>query len=357
MKKVVLLVLFLLSVGASFAQVQERIGVKNVIGAAASHKDNLGLQLTQTRNGVSGTFTIKSIGLQVGLPYMGITDLAQTNNPSQNYRTDLGFPWGILYRYSTFSEDAFTVSKGYYADKIAINWQIRNNQNLISDFAIYRSTEISSSNPSWGNPIATVSATARSFDDVNTEGGKLYRYKVVARGVESVQNLYSSYINGIGYRNPTGVITGNVSFDSGTPVKNVLISASPTGSTLNFGSSLRILGTGTISVPSFHKNLQDAFTLQAWVKPETNFNNDEIKLYTLVSNQNNNLIFKVKLGVINSKNTLTLTLEQPSRGDRIVTLSDYIPTGEVDNKGDDVLAPITDVNGSFTHFSAVLRNN
>lgn len=357
MKKVVLLILSLLSVGASVAQVQERTGVKSVIGAAASYNDNLGLQLTQTRNGVSGTFTIKSVGLQVGLPYMGITDVAQTNNPSQNYRTDLGFPWGIFYRYSTFSEDAFTVSKGYYTDKIAINWQIRNNLNLITEFAIYRSTEISSSNPSWGNPIATVSATARSFDDVNTEGGKLYRYKVVARGVESIQNLYSSYIDGIGYRNPTGVITGNVSFDSGTPVKNVLISASPTGSTLNFGSSLRILGTGTISVPSFHKNLQDAFTLQAWVKPETNFNNDEIKLYTLVSNQNNNLIFKVKLGVINSKNTLTLTLEQPSRGDQVVTLSDYIPTGDVDNKGDDVLVPITDVNGSFTHFSVVLRNN
>ena len=357
MKKVVLLVLFLLSVGSSFAQLQERIGVKSVIGAAASHRDNLNLQFTQPRNEVNGTFTLKSIGLQVGLPYMGVINVPQNNNHSQNYRTDLGFPWGIMYRYKTFSPDAFTVSKGYYTDKIAINWQVKANLSLITEFAIYRSTEISSSNPSWGNPIATVSATARSFDDSNIEGGKLYKYKVVARGVETVEAIYSSYIVGIGYRNPSGVITGNVSFDSGTPVKNVLISASPTGSIINFGTSLRIPATTSISVPTLHKNLQDAFTLQAWVKPETNFNNDEIKLYTLVSNQNNNLIFKVKLGVINSRNTLTLTLEQPGRGDQVVTLSDYIPTGDVDNKGDDVLVPITDVNGSFTHFSVVLRNN
>ncbi len=357
MKKVVLLVLFLLSFGASFAQVQERIGVKSVIGAAASRTENLNLQFTQPRNGVSGSFTLKSVGIQVGLPYMGVTDVAQTNNPSQNYVRDLGFPWGIAYRYKTFSEDSFTVSKGYYTDKIAINWQVRANLGLITEFAIYRSTEISSSNPSWGNPIATVSSSARSYDDVNTQGGKLYRYKIVARGVEAFEAIYSSYIEGTGYRNPSGVITGNVSFDSGTPVKNVLISASPTGSTLNFGTSLKIPGNGYISVPTLHKNLQDAFTLQAWVKPETNFNNDEIKLYTLVSNQNNNLIFKVKYGVINGKNTLTLTLEQPSRGDQIITLSDYIPSGEVDNKGDDVLVPITDVNGSFTHFSVVLRNN
>ena len=356
MKKVVLLVLFLFSVGASVAQIQERKGVKSVIGAAAS-QDSVNLQLTQTRNGVSGTFTIKRVGILVGLPYMGIIDVPQTNNPSQNYRTDLGFPWGIRYRYSTFSEDAFTVSKGYYSDKVSINWQIKNNLNLITEFAIYRSTDITSTNPFWGSPIASVSASARNFDDVNTEGGKLYRYKVVAKGVESVQNLYSSYIVGVGYRNPTGVITGNVSFDSGTPVKNVLISASPTGSTLNFGTSLRIPGTTSISVPTLHKNLQDAFTLQAWVKPETNFNTDAISLYNLVSSVNDNLIFKVKLGVINSRNTLTLILEQPNRGDQVITLSDYIPSGEVDNKGDDVLVPITNVNGSFTHFSAVLRNN
>jgi len=49
---------------------------------------------------------------------MGIIDVPQTNNPNQYYKMDLGFPWGIRYRYSTFSEDAFTVSKGYYTDII-----------------------------------------------------------------------------------------------------------------------------------------------------------------------------------------------------------------------------------------------
>lgn len=356
MKKVVLLILFLLSVGSSFAQLQERIGVKSVIGAAAS-QNNVNLQLTQTRGGVNGTFTIKSVGIQVGLPYMGVINVPQNNNPSQNYRMDLGFPWGIRYRYSTFSEDVFTVSKGYYTDKVSINWQVKANQSLISDFLIFRSTEISSSNPNWGNAIVTLSSSARSFDDSNIEGGKLYKYKVVARGVEAFENIYSSYIVGIGYRNPSGVITGNVSFDSGTPVKNILISASPTGSIINFGTSLRIPSNEVVSVNRFHKVLKDSLTLQAWVKPETNFNNDEISVFQIRSNVDQVLNFKVKLGVVNTKNTLTLTLESPNRGDQIITLSDYIPTGDVDNKGDDVLLPITNVNGSFTHFSAVLRNN
>jgi hypothetical protein len=357
MKKVVLLILFLLSVGSLFAQLQERIGVKSVIGAAASQKDNLNLRLTQTRNGLNGTFTIKSVSMQVGLPYMGVTNVTQTNNPSQYYKMDLGFPWGIRYRYSTFSEDAFTVSKGYYTDKVAINWQIKANLSLISDFIIYRSTEISSSSPNWGNPIATLSSSARSFDDRNIEGGKLYIYKVVAIGVEAVQNIYSSYIVGIGYRNPTAVITGNVSFNSGTPVKNVLISASPTGSEIDFGTSLKIPFYEVVNVNRFHKVLKDSLTLQGWVKPETIFDNDEVNVFQLRSNLDQAINFKVKLGVVNTLNTLTLTIEAPLTGTHVVTLSDYIPNGDVDNKGDDVLVPITDVNDSFTHFSAVLRNN
>ena len=357
MKKVVLFAAFLLSVGSVFAQFQERNGVKSFIGAS-SHDTALNLQLTQTRNGVNGTFTIRSVSLQVGLPYMGITNVPQDNsNATQYYRMDLGFPWGIRYRYSTFSEDAFSISKGYYTDKVNINWQIKANLNLISDFAIYRSTDISSTNPEWGSPIATLASSARSFDDVNTQGGKLYRYKVVARGVESVQSIYSSFITGIGFRNPTGIITGNVSFNAGNPVKNVLISATPTGTTLNFGTSLRIPQHTAVGVNNLHKTLKDSLTLQAWVKPESNFDNDAINLYEIRSNLNNIKVFKVKLGVVNNRNTLSLIIEEPSMGDEVTTISDYIPSGEVDNKGDDVLVPITNVNGSFTHFSVVLRNN
>ncbi|OYZ01215.1 MAG: hypothetical protein B7Y37_07960 [Sphingobacteriia bacterium 28-36-52] len=352
MKKAVLLIIFSFSIGILFAQLQENLGVKTVIGAAASQKDNLNLQLTQTRNGVIGTFTIKSVGIQVGLPYMGVRNVPQTNNPTQYYLYDLGFPWGVRYRYNTFSEDAFVVSKGYYTDKVSINWAIKNNTNLIADFVIYRTTDINSDNPVWGAPIVTLSASARTFDDNNTEGGKLYKYKVLARGVEAVQNIYSSYIIGIGYRNPTAVITGNVSFAAGNPVKNVLISATPTGSSLNFGSSIKIPGSTFVAVSNLHKSLKDSITLQAWVKPETDFNNDEITLYQLISNLNETLAFKVKLAEVSGRNRVTITV-----GEHVITLSDFIPSGELDNKGDDLFIPIQNLNSSFTHFTAVLRNN
>ena len=351
MKKVVLFTILSISVGSLFAQLQEKLGVKTVVAASSVQYNNLNLNLTQTRNGVNGTFKINSVSVLIGTPYRGVIDAPQTNNPSQNYMKDLGFPWGIRYRYSTFSEDAFTVSKGYYTDKVSINWGIKNNSSLITSFLVYRSTDISGSSPDWGNPIVTLASSARSYDDVNTEGGKLYKYKVVATGVESVQNTYSSYIVGIGYRNPTAVITGNVSFSAGNPVKNVLISATPTGSTLNFGSSLKIPGNSYAAINRLHKVLKDSITLQAWLKPETDFNNDEVTLYQLISNVNEQLNFKVKLNLVNNRNTITVTV-----GNFNLTISDYIPSGDVDNKGDDVLVPITNLNGNFTHFTSVIRN-
>lgn len=346
-----ILVLSLLLLSFSVLKAQEKTGVKSVISAGASQKDNLNLTLTTNVGGVSKTFTIGSVSIQTGLPYMGVIDKPFANNPSpQNYIKDLGFPWGIRYRYNTFSEDAFTVSKGYYSDRIEINWDIKMNREKIISLSVYRTEDINGVSPNWGTALKTLPSDAGTFIDTNVEGGKLYRYKIAAKGVEAdgVEILYSTYITGIGYRNPTGIITGNISYTGGNPVRDVMIVANPTGSTLRFGSSLLVPKNSYITVPYLNKKLKDAITIQTWMKPESAFNDDALILYSLASDNNETLNFKIKM----NNNVLTVSL-----GTHTITLSDYIPSGEIDNKGDDVLVPITDINTSFTHFSAVIKDN
>ncbi|WP_269684051.1 LamG-like jellyroll fold domain-containing protein [Flavobacterium lacustre] len=353
MKYILVLCLVILSYSTLIAQ--QKLGVKSVISTAASKKDRLGLTLTKPVNGVNKTFTIGSVSLQVGLPYMGLTKGSTVNDAStQNYSKDLGFPWGIRYRYNTFSEDAFTVSKGYYSDRIEINWDIKTNRDKIISISVYRTEDVSSLNPNWGTSLKTLAADAGTFTDTNVEGGKLYRYKIAAKGVEidGLEILYTTYITGIGYRNPTGVITGNISYTGGNPVKDVSIVANPTGSTLRFGSSLKVPSNSYVTVAKLNKSLKDSISIQTWAKPESAFNNDELTLYSLASNRAETLNFKVKMALVNGKNVLTASL-----GPHIISLSDYIPSGETDNKGDDILVPITSINTSFTHFSAVLRDN
>ena len=98
--------------------------------------------------------------------------------------------------------------------------------------------------------------------------------------------------------------------------------------------------------------MKDSVTLQAWIKPFAAFSNDFLNIYKLESNTNETLDFKVKMALTGGKNILTAYV-----GNYYITLSDYIPSGEIDNRGDDVLIPITAINTSFTHFSAVIRDN
>lgn len=331
---------------------QEKSGVRSVLGAAASKKDNLGQTLTKPVNGVNRTFTISSVSMQVGMPYMGLTKGVTTLDAStQNYTKDLGFPWGIRYRYTTFSEDAFTVSKGYFSDRIEINWDIKKNQEKIISITVYRTEDVTSATPNWGRPLKTLAGDVGTFSDTNVEGGKLYRYKLFAKGVEAegLEILYSNFITGIGYRNPTGVITGNISFTGGNPVKDVLITANPTGSTLRFGSSLKVPTNSYISVPNLHKGLQDNITFQAWVKPTTSFDDDEMVLFNLMST---GVGGSFPINVNFSNNQLSLNIIHNN-----ISLNNYIPSGEIDNKGDDILVPINTINTAFTHFSFVLKNN
>ncbi|RTZ01666.1 T9SS type A sorting domain-containing protein [Flavobacterium sp. RSP49] len=346
-----ILVLCLVLFGFSNLVAQEKKGVTSVISAAASQKENLNLTLTQKVNGVNKTFTIQKVGLQVGLPYMGVTDKPYTNNPTQYYKQDLGFPWGIRYRYSTFSEDAFTVSKGYFSDRIEINWDVKMNREKIVSISVYRTEDINSVNPDWGKSLKTLPADAGTFVDANTDGGKLYRYKIAAKGVEidGLEILYSTYITGVGYRNPTGVVTGNITFTGGNPVKDVLVVANPTGNSLKFGSSLKVLAGGYVSVPRLHKNLKDSITLQAWAKPVNDWKS-VLTLYNLESDANESLNFRAYYDA--SRGYIQLLI-----GNEYVAVFGHYPSGEIDNSGDDILLPINTITNSFTHFSAVIRDN
>jgi hypothetical protein len=350
-KYIILLCLILVSFSNLFGQEQK--GVATVIGAAASQKENLNLTLTQAVNGVNKTFTIQSVGLQVGMPFMGVINAPHGSNPAQNYTKDLGFPWGIRYRYNTFSEDAFTVSKGYFSDRIEVNWDVKQNREKIVSISVFRTEDIDSQNPNWGNSLKTLAADAGTFVDTNIEGGKLYRYKIAAKGVEvdGLEILYSTYITGIGYRNPTGVITGNVSFTGGNPVKDVRVVANPTGTSLKFGSSLKVPANGYISVPRLHNSLKDSITLQAWVKSEQDLStwDKHLVIYKLESNANESLSFNIWTN--NGQYIMT------NVGGAYIAIFGYYPSGEIDNNGNDILVPIDNMNTDFTHFSAVIRDN
>jgi hypothetical protein len=291
--------------------------------------------------------------LQVGgaIPY-SFTPIGNGNTLS------LRFPWDVSYIPLTFDELFFEVSKGYYSDKIQLDWTIQSNADKFNQIKVYRRAfkETNLNDSINYQVIATLAKDSYSYVDTNIQGGVLYEYKVEALGVSTITKKYVTYITGVGYRNPTGVVTGNISFDGGTPVKDVVVRADPQGANLSFGSSLLLTDSSLLSIPLRNKELNNAITLQAWVRLVEN------STATLFNLNNLRTADELVITYATTANSIELMATQAGQS-KTVTISDLYPTGNVNGRGDDLfnpfasaLQPQTDFADNFAHISVVLEN-
>lgn len=310
----------------------------------------LGTSITRAQEGpqpVTAAQTIQNEGytIQVGVPYLGVS----TPTAARNNQTDMRFPWDVLYLTSTFGElpEQFSVSTGFYGDRVELNWQVLNNQNLITGFQILRREF--TGNPNDATPfefVANVSASSSRFDDEFIEGGVLYEYKLLALGIlpNGEEVFLQNFITGIGFRNPTTVVTGNISFDGGTPVQHVIVGAEPQGASVSFGSSIAIPANTTQLIPLADDNLSTALSLQTWAKQQTS-QQGSTPLFNLPGVSN----VAVEIKSV-STNQLTIAIGQSQ-----FTLTNFYPSGGVDSQGNLALAPISDFPNRFVHYTITVE--
>ncbi|MGC6402695.1 MAG: LamG-like jellyroll fold domain-containing protein, partial [Flavobacteriaceae bacterium] len=347
-----LLILLLIPI-LGFSQTSR--GVKHITEAAGGNVSSVSIS-TSTQS--SGTLTIDKISLSVGQFFLGIDNDPLSNpasftlNYSMDYQRDFGYPWGVLYQYNTFSDQYLTISKGYYSDKVKLNWQILANSSAIDAIKIYRTTDIDSEVPAWGTPIASLGSEATTYEDTDIDGGVLYRYKIQVHDNENgiqVDSEYIGFITGVGFRNPTGIITGGVEYKGGTPVKGVTITASADGVTTSAGNSVLIPDENHVLIENFHENIANELSIQSWIKPQFAFNENFLRVFKLKSDGGE--ILEGRL-TVKSNNILEIQI-----GSTSMTLESFIPSGKINNKGDDILIPINQLNQQFNHFSFVIKDN
>lgn len=329
-------------------------GVRLTIGAAAGKY-----------TGTTEFSTVKYLTYQIGAPLLGVTANLSSNTYSGSSGTytyttsrtfDIGFPWGELFINKTFANDYFTISKGYFADRVELNWRVLNNESIVTNFLVYRTEDLSSANPVWGDPIKTISKTDNSFTDLTAEGGKLYRYKLRAIGSASpirdsdAESEYNTFITGVGYRNPTGIVSGNISFIGGNPVKDVVVAAVAEGGTSQFGNSIVVPSDGNIWVPKFKSGLKDSITIQLWLNYANAASSGNVNLFKLISNSGDEINATAEFA--NNGNTLTVNV-----GSATFSMTGYLPTGRLNNRGDDTYEKVIDNINRFIHLSFILKDD
>ena len=176
-----------------------------------------------------------------------------------------GFKYGIFYSKFAFKKQMF-VSKGYFPDYVQLTWELVNFQDEITSFKIFR-RELGASVPF--EQVANVAKTATGWKDEFAEAGVLYEYKLLADGIYPLEKAFLNTLEGIGFRLPSGKVSGRVTYKGGGAVQDVTIIAETED---DFdGSSLDLNGVSSymaVSPPAGHEHFKfdNNFTFQTWLK-------------------------------------------------------------------------------------------
>ncbi|WP_114752467.1 LamG-like jellyroll fold domain-containing protein [Pleomorphovibrio marinus] len=323
MKRLLFILPFLgFSIGLAFGQ---QVNVKN---ATAS-------QVIQNQG----------FSLQVGVPILG-TKMDETERVYTPI--DLRFPWDIFYQYQTFAHESFDVSKGYFGDKVRINWEFRNNQDRITSVKIFR-RRYSAGREQPFELLSNRPGATTEFEDEFAEGGVLYEYKILAEGILEAEMPMVNFITGIGFRSPTATVTGNISFEGGNPVADVTVFAEPTGTPISKGSALQIPSEGMLSLNLVNRPLEEGMAFQAWIKPLFDGNGNRGRIFRMQ-------YFEESIEAHYEFDSDAKALKVDVDGS-IFELRNHMPTGVIDARGKDVLVPIGNFAEQFTHFTIALKDN
>ncbi len=158
-----------------------------------------------------------------------------------------------------------TASKGYFSNRVELSWSNNNGLN-IDIFKIYRKqlgTTLDSVQ------IAAPNAGSGLYVDNTADARVFYRYTIV--GVKSCNgvDLSTNISSDIGFRNPTGLVSGHIEYNGGTAVNGAKVFVQQSGSTIA-GNSLKFSPTGTMSIADGVKIEPGAqMRCEFWYKPTT----------------------------------------------------------------------------------------
>lgn len=185
--------------------------------------------------------------------------------------------------------ESMTTSRGNYADVVKITWTVKQVGDGLSFFTLQRRPLGSEGESGWVD-IYTTSGTASSYsyDDQTAQPGSFNEYRLKHAEMENGKLTDNTSKTCDGFCMARGVVSGRVSFNSGTAVEGVKVTMRPNssnGSELNAFYSLPFNGAAgqgikaDLTSDEIKKLFSKNFTAQMWVKPDSTLmkqNNDYI---------------------------------------------------------------------------------
>lgn len=197
---------------------------------------------------------------------------------------------------------SFNASRGDYSNNVRLTWNVNQIGTGATKYKIYRQLLGSNSSKEWKEIYQTEGTyNVYTYDDNTANTGQYYRYKLVAQA-----NCGSGYDQGLDYYSDgfcvtTGVISGRVTYGTGTAVEGVKVSAIKASDDDNSNEqfySLYINKSGGVVTPLGEddvKNIFDGnFSVQTWVNLDTIHGSDNMVSEPIIAQMPNLFKFTAK---------------------------------------------------------------
>lgn len=159
-------------------------------------------------------------------------------------------------------------SKGYYPNRVELNWT-NNNAGSVTGWKIYR-RNMSSSSTIDSVLIASPSASTGQYIDYTADANIFYKYTIVGEANCGTATLKTNLWEDIGFRYPSGTVSGSISYVGGIAVKDVKVIAQTSSG--NQGYALNLTGSTTSGAKikaATNLNANTPYTIEFWMKPSS----------------------------------------------------------------------------------------
>ena len=186
----------------------------------------------------------------------------------------------------------FAATRGTYPNMVKLSWTVKQVGDDNTNFIIYRRPLTSNDDKDWMQ-IHTTSGTGSnySYDDNTVLNGSYNQYKVAITGLAGNTNKTYSYLTTDGFTISTGVVSGRVSYDTGTAVEGVKVVLRPQNGDGDLSESglksidLSGYGTGFVhgsDSAALHNLFSEDFSIQMYINPHLEEMNDASKTHYLM---------------------------------------------------------------------------
>ncbi len=170
----------------------------------------------------------------------------------------------------------FSATRGSYSNMVKLQWQVKQVGTNLTNFIIQRRPLGSNDDSAWADIYTTSgTASAYSYDDVTALPGSFNEYKVVVWSQDGNVRTTDDEMNTDGFSLTTGMISGNITFGTGTAVDSVKVTLkqqTADGDITSGMRSVRLSGAGSgmkysCDSTTIRKLLNGDFSIQMFLNP------------------------------------------------------------------------------------------